>query len=288
MKKLLLSISMAAFAMSAAAQTVYFEEDFEWIAPYATAGKAGDTIGSKTGKDENGADVNAPNMNSCKVDDVNLYKAMQNKGYEFLATHSDIDKKGDAVEARTPQKQIYVQSNYLKFGLTNYFSGITFPAIEAFGEGASDVEISFDWCTMKQGSGIFDTTELVVVVANGENEQQFKVDPLEIADGSEFKWYPAKVSLKGATLNKTSRISIRNADSQWPGQAEKGGNNLTYRYFLDNIKVYAADGSGVAAIEADGNAPVEYYNLQGVRVANPENGLYIVKQGNKVSKKVIK
>lgn len=48
-------------------------------------------------------------------------------------------------------------------------------------------------------------------------------------------------------------------------------------------------GSAVNEIEAaDANAPVEYYNLQGIRVANPENGLYIVKQGNKVTKRIIK
>lgn len=36
------------------------------------------------------------------------------------------------------------------------------------------------------------------------------------------------------------------------------------------------------------NAPVEYYNLQGVRVDNPTNGLYIRKQGNEVKKVMIK
>ena len=46
--------------------------------------------------------------------------------------------------------------------------------------------------------------------------------------------------------------------------------------------------TGVDGIEADENAPVEYYNLQGVRVASPEKGLYIVKQGNKVEKRFIK
>lgn len=34
----------------------------------------------------------------------------------------------------------------------------------------------------------------------------------------------------------------------------------------------------------DDNAPVEYFNLQGVRVENPENGLYIRRQGKKVEK----
>jgi len=46
------------------------------------------------------------------------------------------------------------------------------------------------------------------------------------------------------------------------------------------------DFGGVNAVEvAEGEA--EYFNLQGVRVANPENGLYIVRQGNKVSKVVL-
>ena len=38
----------------------------------------------------------------------------------------------------------------------------------------------------------------------------------------------------------------------------------------------------------DANAPVEYYNLQGVRVANPESGLYIRVQGKKATKVLVK
>ena len=36
------------------------------------------------------------------------------------------------------------------------------------------------------------------------------------------------------------------------------------------------------------NAPVEYFNLQGIRVENPANGLYIRRQGNKVEKVYVK
>ena len=46
--------------------------------------------------------------------------------------------------------------------------------------------------------------------------------------------------------------------------------------------------SGIADITVDENAPVEYFNLQGVRVANPENGLYIRRQGNKATKVLVK
>lgn len=38
----------------------------------------------------------------------------------------------------------------------------------------------------------------------------------------------------------------------------------------------------------DENAPVEYYNLQGLRVLNPENGIYIRRQGSKVTKVIIR
>lgn len=48
---------------------------------------------------------------------------------------------------------------------------------------------------------------------------------------------------------------------------------------------YIPETSAVKAIEAvDENAPVEYYDLNGVRVANPENGIFIRRQGNKVTK----
>lgn len=54
--------------------------------------------------------------------------------------------------------------------------------------------------------------------------------------------------------------------------------------------VYKLQQSGVAAVEADvdANAPVVYYNLQGQLVTNPENGLYIRVQGNKVEKVAIR
>ncbi len=46
---------------------------------------------------------------------------------------------------------------------------------------------------------------------------------------------------------------------------------------------------GVESVAAENAAaPVEYFNLQGVRVANPENGIYIRRQGNTVTKVFIR
>lgn len=61
---------------------------------------------------------------------------------------------------------------------------------------------------------------------------------------------------------------------------------------FNNVKVYYEDAPGVTTgiegIVVDENAPVEYFNLQGVRVANPENGLYIRRQGNQATKVLVK
>ncbi|MDE6556404.1 MAG: hypothetical protein K2K55_05515 [Duncaniella sp.] len=45
--------------------------------------------------------------------------------------------------------------------------------------------------------------------------------------------------------------------------------------------------SGINEVVSDENAPVEYYTIQGVKVENPSNGLYIRRQGNKVDKIVL-
>lgn len=55
-----------------------------------------------------------------------------------------------------------------------------------------------------------------------------------------------------------------------------------YGYLLSNNEA-----DGVADIEIDENAPVEYFNLQGIRVANPENGIFIRRQGSNVAKVVL-
>ena len=46
--------------------------------------------------------------------------------------------------------------------------------------------------------------------------------------------------------------------------------------------------TGISEINADANAPVEYYNLQGVRVAEPANGIFLKRQGSKVEKVLVK
>ncbi len=57
---------------------------------------------------------------------------------------------------------------------------------------------------------------------------------------------------------------------------------------IPNIKTGTV-GIEDVAVDNDDNAPAEYFNLQGVRVAHPEAGnIYIVRRGAKVSKELVK
>ena len=56
---------------------------------------------------------------------------------------------------------------------------------------------------------------------------------------------------------------------------------------INTITVTYDTATGIEDTMVDENAPVEYYNLQGVKVANPENGIFIKKQGAKATKVVL-
>ncbi len=74
--------------------------------------------------------------------------------------------------------------------------------------------------------------------------------------------------------------------------------NITYKAIKDGFKpsevqTLAIDGggqtTGIENVAVDSqNAPVEFFNLQGVRVENPSAGIFIRRQGNNVSKVIVK
>ena len=62
--------------------------------------------------------------------------------------------------------------------------------------------------------------------------------------------------------------------------------STTYVWW-DFAKITGKDFSGVEETLVDENSkPAEYYNLQGVKVDNPENGIFIKKQGSRTTKTV--
>jgi hypothetical protein len=138
-----------------------------------------------------------------------------------------------------------------------------------------------------EGRGI-DPSELVVVIANGEQEAKLAVPAHTFVAGDNLSWVNADIDLAGQTITADTKITIRQIDDQWPYKASDETTSATARYFLDDIKVYEAGSSSIESAVADVNAPVEYFNLQGVRVANPTAGIYVKRQGNTATKVLVK
>lgn len=61
-----------------------------------------------------------------------------------------------------------------------------------------------------------------------------------------------------------------------------GETEVVGTYFTNNAN------SGIEGVVAEDNAPAEYYNLQGIKVENPEDGMYIRRQGGKATKVIVR
>ena len=141
-------------------------------------------------------------------------------------------------------------------------------------------------------------------------EAQYNVSPgcrvnvCQLGEGMAFEGMRKLWSLPEGGLGEVSdggtrvhNINILKAANEDDGK--QGVYLLTYKcnngiglYCIaeDGFKDLYPDGAGVEGIEMDEviDGEAEYFNLQGVKVANPENGLYIKKQGNKASKVLVK
>lgn len=168
-------------------------------------------------------------------------------------------------------KTLTITSDDVTKGYPELFVTGSFCSWDAPGTGASVK------CTVDETTGIYTAT-----LELGESgDVKFKVAGAgwsnEIAGGAEVTADAAvKVTLGGQDLSTTLT----------------GEQTLTYNAntmmmtFGDPALTMVEDGINNVVVE--NNAEAVYYNLQGVRVANPQGGIFIVKRGNEVSKVLVK
>lgn len=117
---------------------------------------------------------------------------------------------------------------------------------------------------------------------DGETELGKQVSNEEYSTGN-----PPSFPSITATFDSDKNLTINN----WAAYGVSNGIlNLIPTYGADNTvgTYFTRETSSIEDVTVESEAPVEYYNLQGVRVAEPAPGLYIRRQGNKVTKVVIR
>lgn len=202
------------------AGTVVFEEDFEWLEPYATAANAPDDV-------TNNSVGSSPNIFTTAALQP-ILADLQAKGYGFIWGGKGLEwstAEPDSGNGRT----LYLQKNYLKFGKSDYSSGLILPALTAL-TSAANVELTFDWCWCMTGGSKPDIMTLTAAVSGGESTELTSTQPTA-EDQTKLEWQHASVTINGATAE--TRITLRPTNSD-PYVSNTRGQN---RWYLDNIKI---------------------------------------------------
>ncbi len=106
-----------------------------------------------------------------------------------------------------------------------------------------------------------------------------------------FGYSAAPFEVKDGNLVTTSVLSASDYIDSVTGESScvinitatnAGGETITKQF-----TIVITTSSAIDNVEMEDNAPVEYYNLQGVKVENPEKGIFIKRQGAKATKIVL-
>ena len=129
---------------------------------------------------------------------------------------------------------------------------------------------------------------------NGNNLRVYTGATMTISIGSEY--ILSKITFTGtlACSTKTGTLTGKvwtatETAARAAAKIQEVVFNCTDTNKITKIEVeFASAPTGIEAIEAEDAAPAVYYNLQGVRVENPANGLYIRVNGKKAEKVFIR
>ncbi len=201
--------------------TLVFEDDFEWLDSYSATVSAPDDIADNK--------VNSTKNIFTTAELKPILADLQTKGYGYiwggkgLTEWSTAAPEGDACT-------LYLLKNYLKFGKSDWSSGLILPPLSAL-TASAQVELSFDWCWCMTGKSKPDIMTLTAEVVGGASFELTSAQPTA-DDLTKLEWQHASVTIEGATADTRIILRPTNVDP-YVSNAARGQN----RWYLDNIKI---------------------------------------------------
>ncbi len=121
----------------------------------------------------------------------------------------------------------------------------------------------------------------------------FQVKNVALPEAGEFKitttgWgeqygSPEEAPAEITPESLTAVLGVVGSTNACPFTLEAGSYDITWNYDTTTVTFVKAGQGAVATIDVE-NVPAVYYNLQGVRVANPQNGMFVKVTGKKAVK----
>lgn len=223
---------------------------------------------------------------------------------EMLSLYGDVEKGKSSEAFIVGFEPVVVYAN----GLNNYiYDGESYSLIYKSGLGlvAGD-KVAAGWtATLKNYNNLMEIEPAAELTTNGTGEipapktitaaditaenQSMYVYLEDVVFGAATPGESVTGGARGykGTFDNTEVDFFNNFKS---ASVEAGTYDVTGFISVFNTTVQVApvkfekDVTAIDAIEAETNAPAEYYNLQGVRVSGDEPGIYVVRQGDKVTK----
>lgn len=117
------------------------------------------------------------------------------------------------------------------------------------------------------------------------NEGEFKINSNIYNDDWGGPWFFAGVD-EDNNIDYSQIVADGTGDRKWQ-ITEAGKYDIKADIQRGTMSITKAASSGIEDITEDCDGAPVYYNLQGIVVNNPANGVYIKKSGNKVSKVIL-
>ena len=240
-------------------ETIYYSDDFSWIAPMSAADAAGDAVGT------NNPSTTAPNVWKM-TSSQDFFNKFNEIGYQYLwGTVGDSEFKLGPEQAPNgsvgKDGSMYIQKDYLKFGQTSYNGALRLPALSAI-PGQVNIVIDFDWCWQVTGSYNPDIMTLTVESSNGKFEQtgtavsqNLESAQSQEAEKSKIEWQHVSIVLTEATPETVLTIRPTYADPDKQNKARHQN-----RWYLDNIKIIEYTGSVSVAEPTEAEVTISMEN----------------------------
>ena len=203
-----------------------------------------------------------------------------------------IDIQGKVADAEIVINAFYlIKADDTKVPVTagSSFWGITVggyatPCALTFTENYGGAELLADGKSIALAAGTKEVYTIKVTLAEAApTEILIEADDAE-GNGISYSYPNCAVGEKEVSLSIDGTTLEKDCAKVWVKANPKSETPVKF----ESVTLVKAGTVGIDNVAVDANAPVEYYNLQGVKVANPSNGVYVVRQGNKVSKVLVK
>ncbi|RXE71283.1 M6 family metalloprotease domain-containing protein [Muribaculaceae bacterium Isolate-002 (NCI)] len=214
-------------------------------------------------------------------------------------TYTSSGNYGNASPSMRMEANYYVQTPRYDYPVTQISfwakgqgtgtSGSSATLYAVDGNSETPLTVFKDWNTGKGATITYtiprsDVYQLKLVYDN-KVSGNLAIDDMTVTTSSEgASVIPAynSMSTGGATRVRVDNLPEGKAEFRYTVVAVNGENKKSAASNAVDVKLGSASIDGIAT--DNDNAPVEYYNLQGIRVDNPAGGIYIRRQGSRVEK----